>query len=171
MLHAFYLCLWYLYVWFFICFIKLWRHQVWDIEVFVPSHTSTYNRTLCKHSHRETVAPSIGNFGEASSQLSWGVNLRMGSQNTSIQIEPFPFVACNGWGSRYPTSLAWTTVGNNLGAFRVIQSRNKCSNPKPTLDRAIPFREKYLELGHIKGHLYFFLKVGNKTDTHLLWFF
>ena len=131
--------LWYLYIWFFICFIKLWWHWVWDIEVFfVPSHTFTYVRTQCTHSHREAVAPAIGNLGEASSQLSWGVNLRMGSQNTSTQIEPFSFKTCNGWGSGCPTSLVWTIVGNNLKAFKVIPSRNKCSDPKLALGRAIP---------------------------------
>ena len=123
---------------FFTCFIKLWGHRVWDIEVFVPSHTFTYNRILCTHSHHEAVAPAIGNLGEASSQLSWGVNLCMGSQNTFIQIEPFPFAACNGWRSGCPTSPSWTTLGNNLGAFRNIQSRVKHSDPKPTLDRAEP---------------------------------
>ena len=75
----------------------------------------------------------------------------MDSQNTSNQIKSFSFVACNGRGLRFPTSPVWTTVENNLGAFRVIQSRNKCSDPKPALDRAIPFREKYPELGHMKG--------------------
>ena len=120
---------------------KLWDIGFMNIEVlFVFSHTSTYIRTQCTHSHREAVAPAIGSLGEASSQLSWGVNLRMGPQNTSIQIEPFPFAAYNGRGSGYPTSPMWTTVGNNLGAFRVIQSRNKCSDPKPTLFRAKPDR-------------------------------
>ena len=94
----------------------------------------------------------------------------MGSQNSSNQIKSFSFVACNGRGLRFPTNPVWTTVENNLGAFRVIQSRNKCSDPKLALDRAISFLEKYRKLGHMKGHLYFFLQVGNKTDTRLLWF-
>ena len=63
----------------------------------------------------------------------------MGPQKTSTQIEPFPFAAYNGRGSGCPTSPVWTIVGNNLGAFKVIQSENKCSNPKPALGRAIPF--------------------------------
>ena len=57
---------------------------------------------------------------------------------------------------------------NNLGAFRVIQFQNKCSDPKLALGRAIPFRGKYLELGHMKGQLYFFLQVNNKADTRRL---
>ena len=78
----------------------------------------------------------MGEDRGASSQLSWGVNLRMGSQNTSAQIEPFPFAACNGWGSACPTSPSWMTVENNLGAFKVVQPWNSRSNPKSTLDRA-----------------------------------
>ena len=95
----------------------------------------------------------------------------MGPQNTSTQIEPFLFAAYNGWGSGCLTSPTRTTVGNNLGAFRVIQFQNKCSDPKSTLGRAIPFREKYLELGHMKGQLYFFLQVNNKVGTRVLLFF
>ena len=129
---------------------------LWILKCFfVPFHTSTYIRTQCTHSHREAVAPAIGNLGEASSQLSWGVNLRMGSQNTSTQIEPFLFAAYNGRGSGCPTSPAWTTMGNNLKAFKVIQSRNKYSDPKPALDRAKPCCRNYLELGHMKGHCLF----------------
>ena len=129
--HTFYLCLWHFYIWFFICFIKLWGHQVWDIEVFVPSHTFTYNRILCTHSHREAVTPAIGNLGEASRQLSWGENLRMGSWNTSTQIEPFSFVACNGWGSGcllVPRGRQWRIFwepleSSNLEISTVIQSQ------------------------------------------------
>ena len=41
---------------------KLWDTGFVNIEVlFVPSHTSTYIRTQCTHSHREAVAPAIGN--------------------------------------------------------------------------------------------------------------
>ena len=60
----------------------------------------------------------------------------MGPQNTSTQIEPFSFAAYNGRGSGCPTSPVWTTVENNLGAFRVIQPQNKCSDPKLALGRA-----------------------------------
>ena len=137
----------------------MWMHfiHVYDICIFIyfVSHSCTYCRILCIHSHRETVALAIENLGKASSQLSWGVNLRMGSQNTSTQIEPFSLATYNEWGSGYPTSPAWTTVGNNLGAFRVIQSWNKYSDPKPTLVRAIPFRKNYPKLGYMKGHLCF----------------
>ena len=112
-------------------------------SVFVPYHTFTNNRTLCIHSHREVVAPAIRKLREASSQLSWDVNLHMGSQNTFTQIEPFLFATYNGWGSRCPTSPAWTIVGKNLGAFRVIYPKNKCSDPKPTLDRVIPDCKNY----------------------------
>ena len=66
----------------------------------------------------------------------------MGPQNTSTQIEPFPFAAYNGRGSGCPTSPVWTTVENNLGAFKIIQSRNKCSDPKPALVRAKPMLQK-----------------------------
>ena len=41
---------------------KLWGTRFMNIEVlFVSSHTSTYIRTQCTHSHREAVAPAIGN--------------------------------------------------------------------------------------------------------------
>ena len=45
---------------------------------------------------------------------------------------------------RGPTSPEWTTVGNNLGAFRDIQSQNKCSDPKLALGKAVPFHENTL---------------------------
>ena len=67
----------------------------------------------------------------------------MGSQNTFTQIEPFSFAAYNGRGSKYPISSMWTAVGNNLGAVRVIQSRNKCSDPKLGLGKAIPSGRNY----------------------------
>ena len=58
---------------------KLWGTGFVNIELlFIPFHTFTYIRTQCTHSHREAVASAIGNLGEASSQLSWGVNLRIG---------------------------------------------------------------------------------------------
>ena len=83
----------------------------------------------------------------------------MGSQTTSTQIEPFPLVACNGWGLGCPINPTRMTVGNNLGAFRVIQSRNKCNDLKPALVRAIPFHRNYPKLRHVKGHICFFLHV------------
>ena len=99
----------------------------------------------------------LGNLGEASSQLSWGENLRMVSQNTFTQIEPFPFVACNRWGSGCPTSLAWMIAGNNLGAFRVIYPENKYRQLKPALYRAMPIRRSYPKIGHMKGLLWFLI--------------
>ena len=69
-----------------------------------------------------------------------------------------------------PTSPAWTIVGNNLGAFRVIQSQNKCSDPKPALVRAIPFRE-LLEVGTREGTaLFLFANDNNKTDARVFRF-
>ena len=43
------------------------------------------------------------------------------------------------------------------------------SDPKPAIGRAVPFREKYPKLGHMKGHFclhILFAGVDNKTDTH-----
>ena len=137
-------------------FDKLWNIDFEILKYLSFSHTFTYNRILCTHSHREAVTSIIGNLGEASSQLSWGVNLRMGSQNTFTQIEPFSITVYNGWGLGCPTSPIWTIVGNNLGAIRVIQSRNKCSDTKSALVRAIPFRRNYLKLGHVKNTFVFF---------------
>ena len=106
--------------WFFIWFIKLWGIGFEILKCFCPFSHIHLSKTLCTQSHR--VAVAFGHrkiyLGEASSQLSWDKNLRMGSWNTSTQIEPFPFVACNGWGSGCPTSPTRTTVGINLGAFR-----------------------------------------------------
>ena len=62
---------------------------------------------------------------------------------------------------------------NNLGAFRVIQSRNKCSDPEPTLVRAIPFRRNYPKLGHMKGQFclhILLVGVNNETDAHAFQF-
>ena len=64
-------------------------------------------------------------------------------------------------------------MGNNLGAFRVIQSENKCSDPKLTLGRAVPFHENYPKLGHMNGHfcLHILLAgVNNETDAHAFQF-
>ena len=41
-------------------------------------------------------------------------------------------------------------MGNNLGAFRVIQSQSSCSDLKPTLDRAEPYCGSYPRIGHTK---------------------
>ena len=80
--------------------------------------------------------------------------------------EPFPFVAYNGWGSGCSTSRAQTTKGNNLGAFRYIQSQNKYSNPKPTLVR--PYILWKLTGNKIHEGMPFvfvlFSVVSNKTD-------
>ena len=124
--------------------------KYWNI--FGPFSHIRLSRTFCTQSHRVAVASGHREIylGEASSQLSWGENLRMGSWNTSTQIEPFPLVACNGWGLGCPTSPTRTIVGINLGAFRVIHPWSRYSQLEPALGRAMPVRESYPEMGHIK---------------------
>ena len=94
----------------------------------------------------------------------------MGLQNTFTQIESFLFVAYNGWRGALLVSSGrqWETIWEPLKSSNLEIS---IVDPKPALDKAVPFREKYPELGHMKGHLYFFLQVHNKTNTHVLWFF
>ena len=141
-----------IYVSFYILFNKLWDAGFRVFEVFfVPSHTYTYLEHFAHiHTVRQLPRP-WKNLGKASSQLSWGENIRMGSRNTFTQIEPFSFIACNGWGSGCPTSPTKTTVGINLGAFRVVHPESRHNQPKPAIGRSMSVHESHLEIGHVNG--------------------
>ena len=43
-----------------------------------------------------------------------------------------------------------TTVGINLGAFRVVYPESRYSQPKPALGIAMPVRESHTEIGHVR---------------------